>query len=277
MIKMDLHTLLKGAIIGGTMLVPGVSGGSMAMILGIYDKLISSISSFHRHKRESFLFLMFFSLSSGMGMLLFANPLFLLIEKHPMPLHYFFMGTVFGGIPLIFKQAEVKRISGKVLLYILVGTLIVILLTFIPAGNFQAKTSSVFLSNMLIIAAGFIAAVALVLPGISVSYMLLILGLYDETMRAISVLDLSFLIPLFVGLLIGIILTTKMLEHAMTKHPQPTYLIILGFIIGSIEELFPGMPTTSTWLLCLIMLLAGFTVIRLITRWGNKRYAIIES
>lgn len=274
---MDLHTLLKGAIIGGTMLVPGVSGGSMAMILGIYDKLISSISSFHRHKRESFLFLMFFSLSSGMGMLLFANPLFLLIEKHPMPLHYFFMGTVFGGIPLIFKQAEVKRISGKVLLYILVGTLIVILLTFIPAGNFQAKTASVFLSNMLIIAAGFIAAVALVLPGISVSYMLLILGLYDETMRAISVLDLSFLIPLFVGLLIGIILTTKMLEHAMTKHPQPTYLIILGFIIGSIEELFPGMPTTSTWLLCLIMLLAGFTVIRLITRWGNKRYAIIES
>ena len=210
-------------------------------------------------------------------MLLFANPLFLLIEKHPMPLHYFFMGTVFGGIPLIFKQAEVKRISGKVLLYILVGTLIVILLTFIPAGNFQAKTASVFLSNMLIIAAGFIAAVALVLPGISVSYMLLILGLYDETMRAISVLDLSFLIPLFVGLLIGIILTTKMLEHAMTKHPQPTYLIILGFIIGSIEELFPGMPTTSTWHLCLIMLLAGFTVIRLITRWGNKRYAIIES
>lgn len=263
--RKNLFTVLKGMIVGGTMLVPGVSGGSMAMILGIYDKLVSSVSSFRKHKRESFFFLALFSIGGGLGMLLFANPLLSLIERYPMPMLYFFLGAVAGGVPLIFKQAEIKSFSWKVPLYITVGLLVVALFAILPAGAFQSEMEAGVISFLLLMLTGFIAAVALVLPGISVSYLLLIMGLYDETMRAISEFFLPFLVPLGIGLLLGIVLTTKVLEHAMTKYPQPTYLIILGFVIGSMAEVFPGIPTGPELLPSLLMLAAGFCAIRLLS------------
>lgn len=256
------------------MLVPGVSGGSMAMILGVYDKLVSSVSSFRKHKRESFFFLALFSLGGGLGMLLFANPLLSLIERYPMPMLYFFLGAVAGGVPLIFKQAEIKSFSWKVPLYITVGLLVVALFSILPTGAFQSEMEAGIISFLLLMLAGFIAAVALVLPGISVSYLLLIMGLYDETMRAISDFYLPFLVPLGIGLLLGIVLTTKVLERAMTKHPQPTYLIILGFVIGSMAEVFPGIPTGPELLLSLFMLAAGFSAIRLLSWKETKRIAL---
>lgn len=264
--RKNLFTLLKGTIVGGTMLVPGVSGGSMAMILGIYDKLVSSVSSFRRHKKESFFFLALFSLGGGLGMLLFAKPLLSLIETYPMPMLYFFLGAVAGGVPLILEQARVKRFSWEVPIYIMVGLLVVTLFSLLPTGAFQSEMETGVISFLLLMLAGFIAAVALVLPGISVSYLLLLMGLYDETMRAISEFHLPFLIPLGVGLILGIVLTTKILESAMTKYPQPTYLIILGFVLGSIAEIFPGIPGGMELFLCLGMLAAGFFVIRMLSR-----------
>ena len=128
------------------MLVPGVSGGSMAMILGVYNKLVSSVSSFRKHKSESLFFLMLFSLGGGLGMLLFANPLLSLIEKYPMPMLYFFLGAVAGGVPLIFRQAEIKRFSWKVPLYITVGLLVVALFAILPTGAFQSEMEAGIIS-----------------------------------------------------------------------------------------------------------------------------------
>ena len=88
-----LLTVLKGMIVGGTMLVPGCSGGSMAMILGVYNQLVTSVSSFFKHKRQSALFLALFALGGGVGMLLFAKPLLRLIERFPMPMLYLFLGA----------------------------------------------------------------------------------------------------------------------------------------------------------------------------------------
>ena len=92
--RMKSHALLavKGMVIGATMLVPGVSGGSMAMILGIYDRLVSSVSSFFKDVKGNFLFLALFCLGGGAGILVFARPLLYLIERFPMPMMYFFLG-----------------------------------------------------------------------------------------------------------------------------------------------------------------------------------------
>ena len=88
-----LKIFLKGLCVGGTMLVPGVSGGSMAMILGIYDKLITSVSSFFACKKRNALFLLLFALGGGAGMLLFANPLLYLLERSPVVLRWFFSSS----------------------------------------------------------------------------------------------------------------------------------------------------------------------------------------
>ncbi len=252
------------------MLVPGVSGGSMARIIGIYDRLISSVSSFMKHKRESLVFLLLFCAGAVAGMLLLARPLLGLIELYPLPAMYFFIGAVAGGIPLIFRQSGVRSFSIKIPLYIALGAGAVILLSFLPSAASAARMEPGAAGFLLLALSGFIAAVALILPGISVSYLLLLMGLYDETMRAVGTLYLPFLIPLALGLALGILLTTKLLETAMKRHPQPTYLIILGFILGSIAAIFPGVPVSWDILFCILTLAAGYAAIRLLSRMEEK-------
>lgn len=248
------------------MLVPGVSGGSMAMILGIYQELISAVSSFRKQKKSKFLFLTVFCISAVFGMLVIATPVSNLIDIFPKPTMYFFIGAVTGGIPLIFREAKATAFSWKFPVYILIGGIIVSAISLFPVNMAGMQEGEEIQNFLFLFAAGAIAAVALILPGISVSYLLLLLGLYDKTMQAISGLQFSFLISLLLGGVIGIILTTKLLEKIMTHFPQPTYLIILGFILGSVISIFPGFPSFSELAICTVTFSVGFISIYLISR-----------
>lgn len=258
---MNILTVIKGMIVGGTMLVPGVSGGSMAMILGIYDKVVKAVSSFAKDKKGNAILLALFAFGGMIGMILFAGPVLRLIERFPTPMMYFFMGAVLGSVPLILGKAEVKKPELKAVMFFLIGLAIVMLFTFIPEGGMQLELENGFKSVLLLMLAGFVAAVALVLPGISVSYLLLLMGLYQETMEAVSSLYFPFLIPLGVGVIAGVILTTRILEQAMTNKPQATYLIILGFIIGSVIEIFPGLPRINEIVISIITFVMGYGII----------------
>lgn len=259
--KEHILTALKGLIIGGTMLVPGVSGGSMAMILGIYNKLISSVSSFFKDKKNNIIFLAIFVAGALLGMLLFASPLEALINRFPRQMGFFFIGAVAGGIPIIYKESQVTRIRPKHILYIIAGIALVVLISFLPEDAFSGGSSTGVVKYLILMLSGIICAVALILPGISVSYMFLVMGIHDSLMHAISSLDILFLLPMAVGLGLGVILTTKLLEMAMKKFPHATYMIILGFVLGSIADAFPGVPMGWEWLICIVMLLAGFAAI----------------
>lgn len=256
----------KGMCVGGSMLVPGVSGGSMAMILGIYDRLIDAVSSFFKNVAANLRFLLIFSISAGIGMVLFAKPLLKLIEQYPTVMMYFFMGAVAGSVPMIVKKAEVKKFQISVIVYPVIGILMMYAITLLPKNLLSIGDRSNLISYLPMFLAGIVVAVALVLPGISVSYMLLVLGLYEETMKAISTMDVLFLLPLGFGLVAGIILTTKLLEQAMTKQPGPTYLIILGFIIASCIDVFPGVPAGIHIILAILAFFCGLTLIHKISK-----------
>lgn len=259
-------TTLKGLWVGGTMTVPGISGGSMAMILGIYDKLIFSISSFFKHPKENILFLLQFTIGAIMGMVLFANPLLKLIRLYPLPVLFFFIGAVAGGIPLILKEAQIKKADLGIAAYPAMGILMVHILSLLPDGLFSGTSLNSPSGILMQVLAGFVISAALILPGISVSYMLLVLGMYESVMGAISGLHFLTLLPLASGLVLGILLTTHILEKAMTRHPQPTYLIILGFILGSLQEVFPGIPSGFQIPICILTILLGFFLIFFISK-----------
>ena len=182
-----------------------------------------------------------------------------------MPMLYFFMGAVAGSVPLMFREAKLTKFSWTVPIYVAIGFLIVLFFEMSPISNVTTNDATNWYTYLLLVVAGFIAAIALVLPGISVSYMLLLMGLYDETMRAASEFYLPFLIPLGFGLVVGILLTTKLLENLMQNYPKPTFLIILGFILGSILELYPGIPQNEEIFICALTLILGFGIIKYIS------------
>ena len=258
----NMNIILKGMWIGGTMTVPGVSGGSMAMIMGVYDRLISSISSFFKEPAGSMAFLFKFVLGAGTGMVLFSRFIsYLLTTRADVPLRFFFLGAVAGGVPMIYREAGVKKLDLGAVAYPVIGILGVVLLALIPSGLFTPDGSFGPAALLLQLAGGFIIAVGLVLPGISVSQMLYMLGIYETIIGNISSFHILPLIPLGAGVLGGIFLTTKVLERLMSRHPQPTYLIILGFMFGSLPELFPGIPTGADLAAALIAGAAGFAAL----------------
>lgn len=276
-----IYTIASGAWIGGTMTVPGVSGGSMAMILGVYDRLIGSVNGiFHKERRrESILFLLKFLLGAVAGLFLFSKLITFLLENEAcaFPTRFFFLGAVVGGAPMIFRSAGVKRVSVAVFLYPIIGIAAALSISLIPSGLFEIGGEgflSLLLGILIQLVGGLVIAVALVLPGISVSQMLLVLGIYEPLTEAVSSLDfmalLSF-IPLVIGTLAGIFLTTGILERAMGRHPMGTYLLIFGFILGSLPELFPGLPTGWEIPLCILTAAAGFCAIF----WISKKEAAV--
>lgn len=251
--------LLKGMWIGGTMTVPGVSGGSMAMIMGIYEQLIQSVSSFFKNPKKSMAFLIRFLAGAAVGMVLFSRLItWLFTTPADIPLRFFFLGAVAGGVPMICREAGVKKIDLSVIGYVLIGIMTVVLLGLLPEGLFTPQEGGGLLYVLLQLAGGLVIAIGLILPGISVSQMLYMLGIYESMMGYISNLQILPLIPLGIGTVGGIFLTTKTLEGLMERHPQPTYLIILGFMFGSLPELMPGIPGGWDLVLGILAAAAGF-------------------
>lgn len=256
---------LKGFCVGATMLIPGVSGGSMAMILGVYDELISSVSSFLQHKKASLIFLSIFCAGGLLGVLLFATPVQHLLTRFPLPTLYFFMGAVAGSVPMICRKAKMSRKSWYLSIWAAAGVLCVLLLSGTPVVSGGAAKAS----PLVLLGLGAVAAVALVLPGISVSYVLLLFGLYNPVIDGIRNFNLPLLLPLGAGLVLGILLVTRLLERAMQRYPQPTYLLILGFLVGSLGEIFPGLPHGWGWIICGVCCAAGFAGVQFLSRFED--------
>lgn len=255
----------KGAVIGASMMIPGVSGGTTAIILGIYDKLISSVSSFFKNPKKNLLFLATVGVGGVAGLLLFSKVILFLLDWLEKPMMFLFIGAVLGSIPLLIKQAGLKRVTPGAVGFPLVGIGFVALMALIPENLFTVDTQSPMML-MLLCVAGIFISIALILPGISTSYMLLILGIYQPTLNAIETLNLPFIFCLGIGILAGIILCTKVLETALNRFPQATYLIIIGFVLASLKDVFPGIPAGADLPLSIFTFILGAVTIYLITK-----------
>lgn len=250
--------LLKGVWVGGTMTVPGVSGGTMAMVLGIYDRLISSVSRVFKEPKKSIPFLLWFALGGAAGILLFSRSISLLLDSQwAVPARFFFLGAVGGGIPLIFREAGIRTFGMEEAIFAGTGILSALLIGLIPEGLFTPGGGGIC-DALIQAAGGVIIAVALVLPGISASQMLYMLGIYESTLAAVGNLDIGSLIPLAAGGLLGTFVSARVLEGLLEKHTRPTFLIILGFMLASLPELFPGLPEGIDMVYSLAAAAAGF-------------------
>lgn len=263
-VKENIITILNGFIIGGTMLVPGVSGGTMAMLLGEYDKLLDAVGSFRKNIKRNIMFLLFMAVGGCLGLVAMAYPLSKLLEIAPNPVLFFFVGVIGGGIPCIIKESQIKKFSWKIPFDILIGVACVMAIVFFLPDISGFSGSWIYYVVLFVV--GLFISVGLVLPGISTSHLLKVFGIHTALMTAVKGFDIMFLISLGVGAVAGIFLTTKGLDIVMKKFPTRVYMIILGFVAGSLYQLFePGVEDGMQYdrllqdlPICIIALAVGF-------------------
>lgn len=250
--KTVLKNIFYGIVIGSSMLIPGVSGGTTAIILGIYDKLIKSVSDIFGNFRKNIVFLLEIAFGGITGVLLFARGLLWLSERFYFPVIYFFMGAIFGSIPLMIKKSEITVSNIYNVIFALIGIVIAISVKFIPENIFDNSLIMLFLCGMII-------AVALILPGISTSHILLVFGIYETALKAVSELDWLYIAVLGGGVVLGILLFTKILGKLMYQFPSQTFMAITGFVMASVYDIFKGFPTVAEWPVCIILFMAAFS------------------
>ncbi len=260
--------VIKGFIIGASMLVPGASGGTMAIILGVYDELIHAVSTLRCNLKENILLLGTFSIAGILGIILFSRPMLTAVTIWNKPMLFLFLGAILGSIPPLYRKVRISRIKPVNILVALIGAILGICTMYLPEGLFRVSSGFSFYSFSVLILAGVIIAVALILPGISASYILLMLGMYDLTLVAIKEFNLFYLVPLTAGVLGGTFMTAGILEREMKRHPQFTYMLIIGFMLGSLVQVFPGVPEGSEIVPCIVTFTAGLAAILWI---GRKR------
>lgn len=261
---------LKGAAVGIANIIPGVSGGTLAVITGIYNKLIDIIGNFLSHLKswtklkEDFKFLIPIGLGAVIGIVLFSKVLKWLLATFNMPTMFCFMGLIIGSLPLLFNQAKEKGFKIKYLIPFAITLILMIILNIIGANVTEGSGIETFdktpINMILLVFYGFIAAGTMVIPGISGSMVMMIMGIYTAILTAVSTLDIIILLPFAFGVLIGVIVVSKLMDILLEKFYSYTYFAILGFIIGSIIFIFPGFAFNLTGLVSVIVFIIGFVV-----------------
>ncbi|HBC4625104.1 TPA: DUF368 domain-containing protein [Staphylococcus aureus] len=263
--------ILKGFAMGTSDLVPGVSGGTIALLLGIYNQFIASISGiFSRRFWPSFTFLIPIIIGMLLAMGSLSNLFNYLLSQHHIPTMFFFGGLIIGILPYLLKISNYKTsFTTKHYMMVIAGIAILIVITLMNNGDKHAGETLTLSTGLIIkyFIAGMCASSAMLLPGISGSFMLLVFGVYGTVMLAISeVVKLDFIgLPILLavgfGVLAGFIISSKIIQYFLTHHKLMTFALIIGFVVGSLFAVFPGLPTNIVmWFVSLVVFIIGFIV-----------------
>ena len=240
----SLGVFLRGMLMGAADIVPGVSGGTMAFITGIYDTLLGSLRSFDldflgrlfrldirgawQHVNGGFLL----ALLLGIGTSIFslARLISWILANHPVPLWAFFFGLILASAVVLLRQVEGWNLPRA--LCLVAGATTAGMIAFSPAANMDFGLAGVFLS-------GFLAICAMILPGISGSFILVLLGMYGTVLVAVKSLDLVFLLVFIAGAAAGLLCFSRLLYWLLNRFHQATMAVLTGFLFGSLVIVWP--------------------------------------
>jgi putative membrane protein len=243
--------LLKGMAMGAADVVPGVSGGTIAFISGIYEELLETINSVNLGalktlKKEGVKaawksingnFIVTLSFGIGISIASLAKLISYLLEAHPILIWSFFFGLVLASIVYVGKQ--VKSWNAGSIVSLIIGTGLAFWITVLPP---MANSDEMW----FIFASGMIAICAMILPGISGSFILLLMGSYQTVLGAVKDKDLLIIGVFMAGAVIGLLSFSRVLKWMFTKYHDLTIAVLTGFLIGSLNKLWPWKETIST-------------------------------
>lgn len=274
--KEKLILFIKGVVLGVAFVIPGVSGGTLAVLLGIYEELIEAASNFYKNMvnfKKYFMYLLPIGLGIIFSVAVFAKLIKFGLDKAPIITILIFLGMIIGGIPALVRNVKGTKINLKDMTLMLVGLIIVISMLI-----FHKSNSNVVLTNMSItgyitlLLVGAIAAVTMVVPGISGSFTLMLIGYYEPILNLVNDItsfknlgsNLILIFTFMLGVFIGIIFISKIIEWCLKHYKRETYYAIIGFVLSSIISVIyevSKFPFNLTHLIIGIVLLVINTVL----------------
>ncbi|MBO4568638.1 MAG: DUF368 domain-containing protein [Candidatus Methanomethylophilaceae archaeon] len=265
---------LVAALIGIFMMMPGVSGATLAVIFGIYDRLIRDLSKPTKYLKEDFWFILTIAVVGIIGAFVCIKGLDFLIDGYEVPLMFFFATAISIQLPDIWRQAgDGERVTSYNVLALAIGFALMILVLWLNMSSHGWEVSS---SPLAMVVAGVVYGVCILSPGISGSTVLLALGLFTAVINALSDLDFVSIAPLILGAVIGGLLFAKVVDHFVTHNRKTTYFTIIGLTAGSVVtvvvQAIMKMDGGGYVFQCIVAIAIG-VVLGWLTHLFTKKYA----
>lgn len=240
----SLVNALKGMGVGMANIIPGVSGGTIAVITGIYDELVDAFGNFFSSEggwRRNLFFLTPVILGILLGNIALARLIGILLEEVPGPTNFAFIGLILGSTPYLVKRMGARTVRLRHGLLFVVGVVVVLWmgLTSPPAAS-QPIIELTITSAAYVFGAAFLASIAMIIPGVSGSFLLLLIGMYSTLQNAFSTLNLAIIGLFAAGTLVGVVIVSKGISALLRNFHGSTYAVVMGLVIGSSITLFPG-------------------------------------
>lgn len=283
-----INQILRGVVIGIANIIPGVSGGTMMVSMGIYDTLIHCITHLFSEFKKSVKTLLPYVIGMLIGIMALASLLSFLFERYPLPTNTAFIGLILGGLAPLLRKIERKKINPVTVIVFIVFFAVVIWMAL--AGQRQnAENVEINIGTILILVVmGAIASATMIIPGVSGSMMLMLLGYYTPVLNALNALKtaifsadlaamgapLAVLLPFVVGVALGIFGIAKLIEWFIARFPTPTYCGVLGLVLASPVAILirTNMTLVSVWTVAAAVatFVIGFIAARLLEKGSAK-------
>ena len=271
-----LKEILRGVFIGVANIIPGVSGGTIALSMGIYEKIISAVNNLKNDFKGSIKTLLPYVIGAVIGIVGLAFIIEFCLEKFPLPTVFAFVGLIIGGLPSIYARVKNEKFKVTHIISFILLALVIIVPTLVTAGMTDATKVITFSfgSVLLMLALGIIVATSMVVPGVSGSMMLMMLGYYETILSTVntcvkSLVKFDFagvlgtfgiLIPFGIGVLLGIFIAAKIIEKLLKRYPNATMWGIIALVVTSPFAILYGMNFAGIGLVTIIVSILTFAI-----------------
>jgi len=270
-----IKDILKGAIIGIANIIPGVSGGTMAVSMGIYDHLISAITGITKNFKKSMRVLIPIILGAAIGIIALSYIITPALERYPLQTSSLFIGLILGGLPILIKHVKGAKIGiGHIVVFILLFVLAIGMAFFNETESNVTDITINFGTTIQLFLVGIAASATMIIPGVSGSMVMMILGFYNIIITNIRMFidalisfdipalihGLSVFVPFGIGILAGIGIVARIIEILLKKQPIVTYYGILGLVIASPIAILYNVGFSALSFVSIIVSIIMFTI-----------------
>lgn len=282
-----IKAAVKGVVIGVANVIPGVSGGTMMVSMGVYDTIIGCITGLLKHFWKSVRTLLPYILGALLGIVALASALTFLFDNYPLPTATAFIGLILGGLAPLLKKIDMKKAGVGAMLLFLVFLALIVFLAIVNPTESGSALEFTWAQAAVILGMGVVASATMIIPGVSGSMIMMLLGYYRTVIDAVSGLKdavlgggfsmavepLKVLLPFALGIVIGIYSVAKLIEWLLKRYPVYTYSAILGLVVASPVAVLLRCDMTGVTpvivLISLVTFIAGFVFAAWMARMSN--------